>query len=327
VSDDRFSHVLRLHTVAKEQVAKDLRLYISNKLFASATLKALFFEADVDALVRFNDGLFIVAATALEHSLGVDVGLARARFNSILDPSRNRHNGAAAPLDRMYAVIVEDAAKFGAVGTDRLATLLRILAAVLSARMTLSLAALEDLLKLPIGTLRASMDNLHAVINVPDDDNEANLRPVHASFGDYLFGRASKRIRISELLGHEALAHGCLQVLETRLHFNVSQSRSSFEINSTIKPSSITLSLEYSCMQWIYHVSTVLELSNTDSSFRTRLLSWIGHTPPNSLQSKLDEKINKIVRPRLLFWLEVISVLGQVQRAAAMLTFAAATVR
>jgi len=327
VSDDKFSHVLRLHTVDKEQVAKDLRLYISTKLFASVTLKAQFSEADVDALVRFSDGLFIVAATALEHSLGADIELARARFNSILDPSRNRRIGAAAPLDRMYAVIVEDAAKFGKVGTDKLATLLRILAAVLSARMTLSLLALEDLLKLPIGKLRASMDSLHAVINVPDHDNDASLRPVHASFGDYLFGRASKHIRISESLGHEALAHGCLQVMATRLHFNVSQSRSSFEPNSIIKPSSITLSLEYACMQWIYHVSTVLELSDTGGNFRTRLLAWIGRTPRHSHQLMLDEKINKIIRPKLLFWLEVMSILGQVQRAAAMLTFAAATVR
>jgi len=67
-------------------------------------------------------------------------------------------------------------------------------------------------------------------------------------------------------------------------------------------PDFISLSLEYACLQWIYHVADV-------------------HDP-----SILEDFINDVFRPRILFWLEVMSVLGRVRRAAAMLMFAAATV-
>ena len=332
VSDHAFSKVLRLHTVDKEQVTADIRLYISNRLFATSTLRGLFTEDDINILVDLCNGLFIVAATALGHTLCAGIELARVRFNSLLNASRDSLSiGVTEPLDRMYAVIVEDAARVGDVETNQLETLLRILAALLSARMTLSVAALADLLEIPIGQLHASMTRLHAVVNVPDDDGDASLRPVHASFGDYLFGRASGHIRISKVLGNEALAYGCLHILAKRLHFNVSQSRSSSEPNLALRPSSITLSLEYACLQWIYHISTLLELSKKDTSsknsLRLRFLSLTQRSSHVFHRTSLEKKIGAIFRPRFLFWLEVMSVLDQVQRAAAMLMFAATTVR
>jgi len=334
VSDHAFSKVLRLHTVDKQQVTSDIRLYITNRLFATPTLQKLFTEDDIAILVGLCNGLFIVAATALGHALGAGVELARARFNSLLNASGNGLGiGVTEPLDRMYAVIVEDAAKVGDVEANQLTTLLRVLAALLSARMSLSVAALAGLLDIPIGQLHASMTRLHAVIHVPDDDHDASLRPIHASFGDYLFGRALGRIRISESLGHEALTYGCLHVLANRLYFNVSQSRSSFEPNSAARPSSITLSIEYACLQWIYHVSALLDLSKNNlqprRSLRSRLFPWSRQAQQTLAvchYTDLEENISTIFCPRMLFWLEVMSVLGQVQRAAAMLMFAAATV-
>jgi len=330
VSEDAFSKVLRLHTVDKEQVTADIRLYITNRLLSTSTLRGLFTEDDVNTLVGLCNGLFIVAATALGHTLGSGIELARARFNSLLNASRDILSiGATEPLDRMYAVIVEDAAKVGDVEANQLTMLLRVLAALLSARMTLSVTALADMLDIPISQLRASMTRLHAVIHVPEDDHDASLRPIHASFGDYLFGRALGRIRIPESLGHEALAYGCLHVLENHLYFNISQSRSSFEPNSATKPTSITLAIEYACLQWIYHVSTLLDLSKDDSISQSIVLwltSWIQTVPSVSHRATLEQKISAIFCPCMLYWLEVMSVLGQVRRAAAMLMFAAATV-
>jgi len=330
VSDVVFSKILRLHTVDKQQIDADIRLYISDRLFSTSTLCALFTENDVNTLVAVSDGLFIVAATALKYTLGDGIDLATARFKSLLASTGDKLSiGATERLDQMYAIIVENAAKASDVHTDKLKNLLRIIAALLSARMTLSVTALADLLKIPSGQLRASMTRLHAVFHVPEDDNDTSLRPIHASFGDYLLGRASSHLRIPASLGHEALAFGSLHVMDTSLHFNVSQSRSSFEGNVVPKPTSIRLSLEYACLQWIYHIAGFLETATSDSSisriFRSQIRSWFNRVPRQ--QSELDDKINKIFRPRLLFWLEIMSILGQVHRAAAMLMFAATTVR
>jgi len=330
VSDIAFSKILRLHTVDKQQINADIGLYISDRLLATSALREGFTENDVSTLVAVSDGLFIVAATALKYTLGAGTDLATARFQQLLTSTRDRLSmGATEPLDHMYAIIVEGAAKIGDGQADNLKSILLIIASLLSARMTLSVTALSELLDIPIRQLRASMARLHAVFHVPDEDNDTSLRPIHASFGDYLLGRASSDLRIPPSLGHEALARGCLHVMDTGLHFNISQSRSSFKPKPSAKPTSIKLSLEYACLQWIYHISAFLEAVKSESSFnrglRSQIRSWFDRKPRQ--QSEFDKLISRIFRPRLLFWLEVMSVLDQVHRAAAMLMFAAATVR
>ena len=169
--------------------------------------------------------------------------------------------------------------------------------------MSLSIEALAELLGQKADVLRASLRRLRAVVHVPEDLDQPGLRTLHASFGDYMFERASPSIRIARTLGDDAFARGCFQVMDTRLHFNVSRNRSSYEPNPMTKPGSITLSLEYACLQWVYHNACL----------------------PDS--SALDDVIHVVFLPRFLFWMEVMSVLNQVQRAAAMLVLAAATVR
>jgi len=303
VSDIRFANILRLHTVNKEHVIADIYLYICTRLSNSSKLRARFTNDEVEILTRLCDGLFIVAATALQYTLGGGVDGASRRFKTLLNSARDSlSSGAAAPLDSMYALILLDAAQIDEIHTDELPEMLELLASLLSARMALSVMALADLLGIDIDDVRARLSRLHAVVHVPDDDSEPSLRTLHASFGDYMLGRAPRELRISESHGHDVLARGCLRVLTERLHFNVAQTRSSYEPNAAVRPNSITLSLEYACFHWAYHTASA-------------------QTP-----SMYDEAINDVFRSRLLFWLEVFSILGQVWRAAAILFFGASVV-
>jgi len=56
-------------------------------------------------------------------------------------------------------------------------------------------------------------------------------------------------------------------------------------------------------------------------------MQWVYHVAKLPRSPILDDEIYDILRPQFMFWLEVMSVLGQVQRAAAMLLIAGATVR
>jgi len=303
VSDKTFSKILRLHTIEKDQVAADIRLYINTRLASSPRLRRQVAEQDMIALARVADGLFIVAATALKYTLGAGIDIAVVRFQKLLNSSRESLiAGAVAPLDSMYTLIVEEAAQASENDTERLPDMLQLLASLLSAQTTLSVNTLAELLNLPQIILRASLARLHAVVHVPDDDEKSDLRILHASFGDYLFGRAPANIRVSKSLGHEVLSRGCLHVMAERLYFNISQSRSSYEWNSKAKPDSVVPSVEYACLQWIYHTSNL-----PDPSIR-------------------DKEIKDIFCPRFLFWLEVLSVLKRVGRATAMLLLAKSTV-
>jgi len=305
VSDVEFSKVLCLHTVSDEQVAADIRLYIAAKLL-NQRLRGRFTDDDVRKLSDLCGGLFIIAATALKYAFERGNDSAVARFKTLLNTSQDGLSSkAAAPLDHMYALILEDAARVEEteVDVDRLPALFRFLSALLSARMILSVTAMADLLNLSADDLRAIISRLHAIIHVPEDDHVPGLRTLHASFGEYFFRRAPSQLCVSEVLVHETPARACLSVMADHLHFNVSQSSSSYEPNASTRPDCITLSLEYACTQWIYHIASLQE------------------------SSVLDMVVDNNFRPKFLFWLEVMSVLGQVQRAIAMLMFATTTVR
>jgi len=302
VSNPDYSQILLLHAVNKQDVDADIRRYIeetlNTKLSRKPKIRAKFTERDVADLVQLCDGLFIVAATALNHTFSAGVDAAAAKFDRLLNASRDGLSaGAAAPLDELYAIILADAA--GARWNEaELPTLQRILASILSARVTLSIAALGDLLGLDV---RACLTYLHAVVHVPEDDDEPGLRTVHASFGDYLFDRAPDRIQIHRSIGHDVLAQACLEVMGKRLHFNISNSLSSYDANPSETPNNVLLSLAYACLHWAHHTAA-------------------------SSSPGLEVKIDQIFRPRLLFWLELLSVIQKVGLAAGLLRIAATAV-
>jgi len=303
LSDTNYTKILRLHAVGREAVDGDIHRYITEslntKLFRKPKIRERFTEREVQDLVRLCDGLFIVASTALKHTFGAGFDAAANRFESLINNSRdNLEARAAAPLDEVYAVILADAAgPYGSEATGLLA-LQQILSSILSARVTLSITSLGDLLKLDV---RAYLSHLHAVVYVPEDDDEPGLRTVHASFGDYLFDRASDCIRVDRSLGHEILAHACLDLMGKCLHFNISKSHSSYDSNSSKEQDSISLSLMYACLHWSHHI-----------------------TAPTT--SALDLQIGQIVRLKLLFWLELLSIIHKVGLAAGLLRIAASAV-
>jgi len=304
ISNDKLSQILRLHTVGSVEINADIKRYITEtlntKLSTKPKLRASITESDIETLVQLCDGLFIVAATAMAHTFSVGAAAAVSQFKKLLNSSQDGLNDrATAPLDRMYEIILKGAAREDGPGDTELPTLHRLLASLLSARMTLSVTALADLSNLESYDVTASLSRLHAVVHVPEDDDTPGLRTVHASFGDYMYTRAPNHIRIRQSLGHEVLAHGCLDIIAKQLRFNISQSQSSYEPNTPNRPDSISLSLEYACMHWVHHIVPLVDTGN------------------------LDAKIGAIFRPRLLPWLEVMSVLRQVWRATRML-FAAA---
>jgi len=305
ISNQAQNEVLHLHTIGPDDVTEDIRMFIGNK-FAQNPLdnpETWYLDADVRALAKLANGLFIFASTVITYILDTDTVYRRKdRLQATLSAMKDS-KVATGPLDAMYEFVITRASTTTKVEPHELAQTQRVLAGILSARMPLSLNALGELFGEDTDMIRESLRRLRAVVHVPDEPDQPGVRALHASFGDYLFERAGPDVCIARSLGDVTLARGCLRVLAKRLHFNMSQSRSSYQPNPSSRPDFIPLALEYACLQWIYHVSGLAEASS------------------------LDKSVNEIFRPRLLFWLEVMSVLGHVLRASAMLMFAAMTVR
>jgi len=307
ISNDKFSRVLRLHAVDITEVDADIRLYITQTLDTVLTgkpnLRSRITSDELEHLVRLCDGLFIVAATALKHIMSAGADAAVAKFKRLLNASRDNLNaGAASPLDSMYALILLEAARTDGSESTDLPAVLRLLAALLDARMTLSVQALADLMDLETYDVRASLSRLHSVVHVPENDDAPGLRTVHASFGDYLHGRAAEHIRFPRSFGQDILARACLNEMGRRLHFNISHSPSSYRLNLPIRPDTIGLALEYACLHWAHHVAACE--SRDEMVFES---------------PSFDLDISQKFRPNFLFWLEVLSVLNKVGLAPGLL--------
>jgi len=301
-SSDRNS-VLRLHTIDTSQVTEDIRLYVADAFSKSPLEESWYTESDVILLAGHADGLFIFASTIIAYVLDTESVEDRvARLRTVVNAMKDSQV-ATGPLDAMYEFVLTRASDTKRVEPNELEATRQVLACIAMARMPLSIVALAEILRRKPDVLRASLRRLRAVIHVPDEADQPGLRMVHASFSDYLSDRAAAKLRVPAALGNESLARGCLRVMDERLHFNVSQSHSSHAENSATVPNTVNLSLEYACLQWIYHIDGLPQ-------------PWI-----------MESDINLIFLPKILFWLEVMSVLGRVRRAAAMLIFAATAVR
>jgi len=298
ISSSGSNSILRLHTIDTVEVTEDICIYIDDAFSKSQLTRPWYSDADIKALAALSNGLFIFASTVIAYILDLNSVKGRqTRLNVVLSAVQES-KVALGPLDAMYEFVLTRASNEAKVEPKELEATLQVLACILAARVPLSVNALTELLGLDEDELQESLQRLHAVVHVPDDADQPGLRTLHASFGDYLFARN----RIAPSLGNEMLARGSLRVMSQQLHFNVSNIRSSYEPNPEEKPSSITHSLEYACIQWIYHVIDFA------------VPAW------------LDDEIDKLFCPQFLFWLEVMIVLGRISRAAAMLQLATSTV-
>ena len=294
--------ILRLHTIDTVEVTEDIRLYINNSFSQQPLEETWYSDSDVFVLAARADGLFIFASTVISYILSTgSPNWRRARLHKIMSAVTTA--ASLGSLDAMYNFVVTRAASTRETDTEELEETKHVLACILSANVPLSVRSLAELLDYEVMDLRESLRRLQAVIHVPDDYDMPGLRTLHVSFNEYLLERAVDRIRIPSSQGDENLARGCLRLMRKQLYFNVSQSHSSYEPNLPATLDIIAHSLRYACMQWVYHIAR------------------LSHMPV------LEDDIHDVFRPRFLFWLEVMSVLGQVQRAAAMLIIASATVR
>jgi len=303
ISDPGLSSILRLHTIEHAQVTADLHLYIGETLARTSRSTTWFTQFEVGALVQQSCGLFIFASTALKYILAPanDEGR-RGRLRKVTQVV-TRGTAMSAPLDQIYELVLTEASRPDKVDSDELEETRRVLACILTARASLSIQALADLIQVSPASLRGSLERLSSLVHVPDDDIDPGIQTLHASFGDYMFERATRRIRITPASGHDIFSRGCIRRLkQDDLCFNISRSHSSFEPNPDCVPDWITPSLLYACLHWAHHLKA------------------------GSTTAVLGEEVGRLFQQKLLFWLEVLSVTKKLSVASGLLRIAGSAV-
>ncbi|KAF7978475.1 hypothetical protein HWV62_45603 [Athelia sp. TMB] len=276
----------------------DLRLYIKSELqhiYSKRHIKAGLDagwpgEIVIDKLVAFAAGLFIWAATAMKY---LYIGNPAQRLENL---AQAREAFSLHDLYRTALLSVWDSEM--AVACNQ------ILGLIIVSQVPLTVEPMAHLLEFTDSgtTCRLALQRLGCVIQGSEGQP---VRMLHKSFPDYLTDRSACGsepwfINIQE---HQcALTRACLRIMNAQLHFNMCNLESSHIPNTSIKDLServeaaLPLSLSYPCRFWGHHLSHV---PSTDSS-----------VPPLILQ---------FFQSKFLYWLEVLSLMGEVQVASQIL--------
>ena len=282
-----------LHDIEPDEVNSDISTFIHAR-FTGAPVDpsepsqssgtTWYSASDIETLVGLSCGLFIFASTVIAFVLARGHAAGREkRLRDVVNSVKPRPR-TTEPLNEIYSFILAEASS--ELEEDECHDLQVLLTKILALREPLSIRGFAELVKISVRQLRALLEDLHAVINVPADNDSGDLRTLHASFSDYLQLRAPNELQVDISLGRELLLRACFDRMQAAdLCFNVSRSASSYQRNPDVRPTFIARSLEYACLQWVYHFEEISD------------------------RVRYEQMIDGIFLPKLLFWLEVVSVL------------------
>ncbi|KIJ53561.1 hypothetical protein M422DRAFT_154802 [Sphaerobolus stellatus SS14] len=180
---------------------------------------------------------------------------------------------------------------------------IHILVTVVCAHTPLPVSSYSVLLDMELEDVHAALAALHSVVHISNHADPI-VSVYHASFPDYLTsstrsGNQSWYFALEE--GHLTLGTKCLELMNLQLDFNIVKLTTSYFSNDK-QPSApfVAPPLAYACTGWGNHLF-----------HSTNVIITKEHT--------LLGRIDTFLRTKFLYWLEVLSVLNNVQYASTLL--------
>ncbi|KAL0958024.1 hypothetical protein HGRIS_000200 [Hohenbuehelia grisea] len=295
---DQRSCILRLHEIERDVVSEDITRFLRHHFDCIKRHPYIPHdwpsEWEIKKLAALSGTLFIYAATVMKY-IAQENPLSRLR--NLTESPTTAGKPMTGGIDNMYKLILCDALDPDKRETQEILLTRRALATILAARDPLPLSAIAQLLRVPVVDVRACLAKLHAVIQVPaDDDGVATV--FHASFADYLSSRdRAADMHVDMGIASGDLAKDVMGIMSLELKFNISSCSSSYLPNTEQIFSPISPALTYACMNWAHHVLML---------------------PTDHIQSVLS-RVDKLLKENLLFWVEVLVAIGQYNSASPIL--------
>jgi hypothetical protein len=300
------SHVrhLSMDDIPPESTTRDIQRYVSDKL---GILGNIFNDGHFRAIAQTSDGLFEWARLACEYikrTNKVGRGPMR-RFEAVV--AKAVVDGTSAKgthlLDEMYQRLLEEIMPHED-DEEAIPMFQSVMGQILASREPLTKAALMSMrLHFPRVDSSYEVDDVIGPMGsliTGTMDSQTPIRPLHASFYDFLTDIArSEKFFIEVSSVERDLAFASLGVMKQRLRFNICSLESSYLPNSAVHDldkrvkDSIPAELSYSCRFWGTHVRA--------APFEPLLAKEV--------ESFLDGE-------RLLFWMEVLGLTKSVGSAA-----------
>ncbi|KAL3479406.1 WD40-repeat-containing domain protein [Aspergillus californicus] len=226
----------------------------------------------------------------------------------------DEHGGSH--LSGLYSTILQEAVPLmleGAVNRIAIAYFKRIIGSLAVLLDSLSIDTLHDLLTsstsdsldeiFDLDTVEETLQRLACVLDIPEDNRNAPLLIFHPSFREFLLDKREPHLEYLQLDGHnlhENLLHNCLAGMTRHLRKDICHlsdpAATSESVDEHCLDDCLPLHVQYACKYWITHLQKL-----SDEALHRALAD---HGP-----------VHDFSRTRILYWMEAMSLLGQVPSA------------
>ncbi|KAG8757109.1 hypothetical protein FRC11_004789 [Ceratobasidium sp. 423] len=274
--------------------ADDIRAYIENRL-GNLARKGRWPDGSIGQLCSMAEGVFLWAALATRYIKQSSIP-ALSRLRKVLE---NRKSPVTDHFDALYTRALQLAMKDDE--DDTKVAYIRCIGAILTIS-ELNYPTISDMQHILVaagriepGTLEQIVSNLGPLVLVTDGQY---VRFHHTSFKNYATHTSRSQGSPIQLDHYEAdLASCCLQIMREGLRFNICRLQTSHLLNNDVPDLKIRTqtcigpALRYACTHWIDHFTA------------------------SPSQALVDEIKTFLEGPQLMYWVEVLSLLGHMNIA------------
>ncbi|THG93876.1 hypothetical protein EW026_g7475 [Hermanssonia centrifuga] len=304
--NEHYIITMRMNKIPIESTSEDITLYIRTRLITDfhSKLEGID-EACCQPLAHASQGLFQWAFVACDQIAYPPTGRKpREQYKRLVQSSSDV--GQDKLLDGLYLEVLRPLfAEDNEEGTIRFKSVLAVVLASFEPLTMTGIKAMHEALKpsdddYDAGDILQHLGSLLSGVN----DRDVPIRPLHISFRDFLTDeKRSHGFFVDEAGAQHSLGLASLRTMIKMLRFNICKLESSYMLNDEIPDlqkridENIPSHLSYSCRFWARH----LDIASTNGR--------IGNPDVRRLlKAFVDESI--------LFWLEVLSILGGVSPAS-----------
>ena len=298
----KVTDVFVFHNVELDQVDSDIRLFFKHSFSGVAVcwdgLGSWPTGEQLDQLCSQAAGLFVYAAAAVKF---IDMNRKNPKKQlELLLRSQKIGVCEGNTLDLLYTSILQEAFGSESMGGDTEAR--SILGAVVVAATPPSPSTIATLLGFDAEDVHLSLLSVNSLLLL-QEDADCPVRPFHKSFPDFITDPTrctNKRFYIFPPDHHSRLLICCLNLMNSKLEKNMCKLPDAVA-NSDVTDlkeriaQHIDPALQYACLSWHMHL---IDADTTPA-----------HEPTTT------PVLRQFLETKLLFWLEVLSVLGAVRNA------------
>jgi hypothetical protein len=290
-------HDFILHNVEVAIVDHDIFTFLHYEMRSIGLERALGTgwpgEEALRKLVIIASGLFIWAITTCRF-IREGGRFARKRLDTILKGSSSTIRGPEEHLNEIYLTVLTHTipSNYSEEEKEEACDILkRTLGSIVVLLSPLSASSLSRLLHLPKEEVDQTLEDLHAILNIPEDPTYP-LRLHHPSFRDFLLNKdRCGDFWVDEKEAHYVLAAGCIKLMSQTLKKDICELYTPGYQATQVETSRIQKYLppevQYACLYWVQHLQR------------------------SGSQAYNGEEAHRFLQAHLLHWLEALGWMGK----------------